>query len=83
MSRHRGAVCTSMISKVYPTGAPAARPRFRCWEGLDTRDSPLAFSGNPQASAKAGQSRNQSLISCYDRRHRVLSKAISSNVSSV
>ena len=58
--RARSTVNTKRLSK---RGAPAARMRLHCCEGLGIRRCPCRFRGNPQARAKAGQACNQSYMS--------------------
>src|SRR5690349_4078793 len=56
--------------------------RFHCWETDGIRGGPWASRGNPHASAKVGQLRNQSCISWYESRHSVRSNAISTSEAS-
>ncbi len=67
ISRRRMALSTLNTNSASDTGAPAARWRLHCWEGLLIRGRPARPSGKPQAKAKAGQATNQSYISQVGR----------------
>src|SRR2546429_7301842 len=83
ISRLCRACRTTNTNKDSCTGAPATWRRLQCCDGLTMRGRPSLFKGKPQARAKAGQLLSQSCISCYDKRHRVRKRLMSSRLSSL